>query len=81
MFIVGGRNSANTKRLARISESQGKPTYHIETADELQEIPVNQYEEIGVSAGASTPNWIIDRVVDSIATCQSEKSKNVKKPF
>jgi 4-hydroxybenzoate polyprenyltransferase len=81
MFIVGGRNSANTKRLARISESQGKPTYHIETADELQEIPVNQYEEIGVSAGASTPNWIIDRVVDSIATCQSEKSKNVKKLF
>jgi 4-hydroxy-3-methylbut-2-enyl diphosphate reductase len=81
MFIVGGRNSANTKRLARISESQGKPTYHIETADELQEIPVNRYEEIGVSAGASTPNWIIDRVVDSIATCQSEKSKNVKKLF
>ena len=81
MFIVGGRNSANTKRLARISENQGKPTYHIETADELQDIPVNQYEEIGVSAGASTPNWIIDRVVDSIATCQSEKSKNVKKLF
>jgi 4-hydroxy-3-methylbut-2-enyl diphosphate reductase len=81
MFIVGGRNSANTKRLARISENQGKPTYHIETADELKEIPVNRYEEIGVSAGASTPNWIIDRVVDSIATHQSEKGKNVKKLF
>jgi (E)-4-hydroxy-3-methyl-but-2-enyl pyrophosphate reductase len=81
MFIVGGRNSANTKRLATISESQGKPTFHIETADELNKIPVNQYEEIGVSAGASTPNWIIDRVVDSIATRQSEKGKNVKKLF
>jgi len=81
MFIVGGRNSANTKRLARISESQGKPTFHIETADELNEIPVDRYEDIGVSAGASTPNWIIDRVVDSIATRQSEKGKNVKKLF
>lgn len=81
MFIVGGRNSANTKRLAKISERQGKPTFHIETADELNEIPVNQYHEIGVSAGASTPNWIIDRVVDGIAIRQSEKSKNVKKLF
>jgi len=81
IFIVGGRNSANTKRLARISELQGKPTFHIETADELKEIPVNHYEGIGVSAGASTPNWIIDRVVDGIATRQSEKGKNVKKLF
>ena len=81
MFIVGGRNSANTKRLAKISERQGKPTFHIETVDELNEIPVSQYHEIGVSAGASTPNWIIDRVVDGIAIRQSEKSKNVRKFF
>jgi len=81
MFIVGGRNSANTKRLAKISERQGKPTFHIETVDELNEIPVSQYHEIGVSAGASTPNWIIDRVVDGIAIRQSEKSKNVRKLF
>jgi len=81
MFIVGGRNSANTKRLVRISGLECKPTFHIETADELNEINTNQYERIGISAGASTPNWIIDRVVDSIASRQREKEKKVKKLF
>lgn len=81
IFIVGGRNSANTKRLVRISEFQGKPTFHIETVDELKKIPINHYEKIGISAGASTPNWIIDRVFDSITSHQSEKSKRVRKIF
>jgi (E)-4-hydroxy-3-methyl-but-2-enyl pyrophosphate reductase len=78
MFIIGGRNSANTRRLARISELQGKPTFHIETAEELNEISISGYERVGVSAGASTPNWIIDRVVDGITGEQSEKREKVK---
>jgi len=78
LFIIGGRNSANTRRLARISDLQGKPTFHIETAEELKEISINGYDRIGVSAGASTPNWIIDRVVDSITNEQSEKREKVK---
>jgi (E)-4-hydroxy-3-methyl-but-2-enyl pyrophosphate reductase len=60
VFIIGGRNSANTRRLATISELQGKPTFHIETAEELNQISIRGFERIGVSAGASTPNWIID---------------------
>ena len=78
VFIIGGRNSANTRRLAGISELQGKPTFHIETAEELNQISIRGFERIGVSAGASTPNWIIDRVVDSIAGAQSGKAKKVK---
>jgi len=66
VFIVGGRNSANTQRLAQISESMGTPTFHIETAEEIREVPLEQYNRIGISAGASTPNWIIERVVDTI---------------
>jgi 4-hydroxy-3-methylbut-2-enyl diphosphate reductase len=81
IFIVGGRNSANTKRLVRISELGGKPTFHIETAGELDEIPTSTYDNIGISAGASTPNWIIDRVVDSITDHQSVKETKVKKLF
>jgi (E)-4-hydroxy-3-methyl-but-2-enyl pyrophosphate reductase len=61
VFIIGGRNSANTRRLATISELQGKPTFHIETAEELNQISIRGFERVGVSAGASTPNWIIDR--------------------
>ena len=66
VFIVGGRNSANTQRLAQISESMGTPTFHIETADEIRGLPLGKYSRIGISAGASTPNWIIERVVDTI---------------
>lgn len=64
IIIVGGRNSANTKRLTAISQKQGTPTFHIETADELRSIDLSKHEKIGVSAGASTPNWITDGVVD-----------------
>ncbi len=66
VFIVGGRNSANTRRLAELAKLRGKPAFHIETADELKEIDVSSYRRIGVSAGASTPNWIIGRVVDHL---------------
>jgi 4-hydroxy-3-methylbut-2-enyl diphosphate reductase len=73
MFIVGGMNSANTRRLASLSARKGTPTFRIETAEDLKNIPLNGYDKIGVSAGASTPNWIIDRVVDHLASRLGEK--------
>lgn len=78
VFIVGGRNSANTRRLAQISKAKGIPTFHIETAEELGAIPIDAYDKIGVSAGASTPNWIIERVVDHITGGWSQKKKTLK---
>ena len=62
MFVVGGRNSANTNRLAEICRQSGVPTYHIETADEIQDDWVSGMQEVGLTAGASTPSWIIDEV-------------------
>ena len=67
VFVVGGKNSANTCRLADLSRKQDTPTYHIETADEIQDADLRPFRSIGVSAGASTPNWIIDQVMDRIA--------------
>jgi len=66
LFVVGGKNSANTCRLADLAQKQNTPTFHIETADEIRNINLMPYERIGVSAGASTPNWIIDQVMDNI---------------
>jgi (E)-4-hydroxy-3-methyl-but-2-enyl pyrophosphate reductase len=66
VFIVGGLNSANTRRLAELAKLQGKPAFHIETAEELQKINIEPYRHIGISAGASTPNWIIDRVANHL---------------
>jgi len=73
MIIVGGKNSANTERLRTISEDSGTPTFLVETAGELQKIDLDPFENIGVSAGASTPNWIINGVLDHIAGKGREK--------
>ncbi len=71
LFVVGGKNSANTCRLADLAQKQNTPTFHIETADEIENIDLTPYKSIGVSAGASTPNWIIDQVMDKIADTRS----------
>ena len=66
MFVVGGRNSANTNRLAEICEQAGVPTYHIETASEIDPGWVSGMQVVGLTAGASTPEWIIDGVRDRL---------------
>jgi 4-hydroxy-3-methylbut-2-enyl diphosphate reductase len=63
MLVVGGRNSANTARLREICEATGTPTYHIETAQELESDWFSGAQRVGVTAGASTPEWIIEEVV------------------
>jgi 4-hydroxy-3-methylbut-2-enyl diphosphate reductase len=79
MFIVGGKNSANTRRLADLAQKQQTPSFHIETPTEMENINFGPYNRIGVSAGASTPNWIIDRVMDKIMEGQSRKLKKIGK--
>lgn len=66
VVVVGGKNSGNTKRLAEIVAATGKPAYHIETESELQRDNLSRYESIAIAAGASTPAWIIKRVVREI---------------
>jgi (E)-4-hydroxy-3-methyl-but-2-enyl pyrophosphate reductase len=66
MVIVGGRNSANTRRLAEISSSLGVKTFQVENENELEEKEIAGCENIGVTAGASTPNWVIEKVMDRL---------------
>jgi 4-hydroxy-3-methylbut-2-enyl diphosphate reductase len=61
MLVIGGKNSANTTRLAQICAEKCL-TYHIETAEELQDEWFDKIEKIGITAGASTPDWIIKEV-------------------
>lgn len=63
MVVVGGRNSSNTNRLAEISIEMGAPTFLIETDDEIDSDELSAFDVIGVTAGASTPSWVIERVV------------------
>jgi (E)-4-hydroxy-3-methyl-but-2-enyl pyrophosphate reductase len=73
MFVIGGRASSNTKRLAEVSEESGTRTYHIETETEIDPESLNNTEHIGVTAGASTPDWIIHNVVEHIRKLAEEK--------
>ena len=65
MIIIGGRNSANTNRLYELSREQAD-SYHIETVDELNPDWFTEKRAIGISAGASTPQWLIDEVVKKL---------------
>ena len=61
MLVIGGKNSANTTRLAQLCAKICR-TYHIETAEELRPAWFDNIEKIGITAGASTPDWIIKEV-------------------
>lgn len=67
MFVIGGHASANTSRLARICREIQPQTWHIETTEEIQPEWFDGVAKVGVTAGASTPRWLIDEVVTRIA--------------
>ncbi len=66
MVVVGGKNSANTGHLAQLCRMKGVPTYHIETAAEIEPAWFGGVNRVGVAAGASTPDWIIEEVVSRL---------------
>jgi len=73
VVVVGGYHSGNTKRLAQISEKAGLPTFHVETERDLDKEKLASMEVIGVTAGASTPNWMIKNVVKEIEAIRSRR--------
>ena len=67
MVVVGGRHSANTSRLAELCRQTGTPTWHIETASEVEPEWAEGADVVGVAAGASTPDEAITEVCDRLA--------------
>jgi (E)-4-hydroxy-3-methyl-but-2-enyl pyrophosphate reductase len=62
MVVVGGKNSANTRRLAETARSLGKPTFLVEDAVEAAALPIPPDARVGLTAGASTPPWLLEQV-------------------
>lgn len=71
MIIIGGKNSSNTKQLFSISKDNCPDSYHIEDEKDLDFAWFSGKALCGISAGASTPDWIIQNVVNAI-----EKNSN-----
>jgi len=65
MIVIGGRNSGNTRRLVELCSTHSR-SYHIETAAELEKKWFEGAKKAGVTAGASTPQWLVDDVVAAI---------------
>ncbi len=72
VIVVGGRNSANTRHLAEVCQETGVPTYHIERAEELDPAWVRGCRRVGVTAGASTPDWAVQEVVNRLRQLDPE---------
>lgn len=76
VIVVGGKNSANTRRLLTIVEQMGRRGYHIEEAGELQPGWFAGVSRAGVVAGASTPDWIIKEVVRKMEEMEEKRLEN-----
>ena len=68
VIVVGGKNSSNTTKLYEIAKNNCINTIHIENVNELPKefIENESFEKIGITAGASTPDWIIKEVIDKL---------------
>ena len=63
MIVLGGHNSSNTKKLADISRIYNDNVYLLESISEISLQELNKFNKIGITAGASTPDWIIKEAV------------------
>jgi len=64
MYVIGGKNSGNTTRLYEICKEICPKVFHIETKDEIDKSDLIGVENIGITAGASTPKFLIDEVIE-----------------
>jgi (E)-4-hydroxy-3-methyl-but-2-enyl pyrophosphate reductase (IPP and DMAPP forming) len=62
-YIIGGRHSSNSRKLLAVCEEQCKKSFLIETEEEIDPHDLEGVEKVGLTAGASTPNWLIEKIV------------------
>ena len=72
IIVVGGKESGNTKRLVEIAEAEGIPTFFGESEEDLDFEKMRHYNEIGVIGGASTPDWVLEKVVNKLEAAGQE---------
>lgn len=66
IIVLGGRNSANTRKLAEIAEGSGVPTIWIEHSGEIEGGWLENKAKTGIAAGGSTPDWLIHELIQKL---------------
>ncbi len=80
LVVVGGKNSANTARLTRIAAGL-IPVFQVETADDLDPARLGKFRTVGVTAGASTPSWLLQEVIDRLRDWSWERRGFLAREF
>lgn len=73
MIVIGGKHSSNTQKLVEISKKYCDNVYHIETIKDLSLQDIQKFNKIGITAGASTPDWLIK---EAILTMENNLNKD-----
>ncbi|MBW1733936.1 MAG: 4-hydroxy-3-methylbut-2-enyl diphosphate reductase [Deltaproteobacteria bacterium] len=73
VVVVGGYHSGNTRRLTQISRAADLPTFHVETEKDLDMDKLSRMRVVGLTAGASTPHWMIKNVMKEIEGISSRR--------
>jgi 4-hydroxy-3-methylbut-2-enyl diphosphate reductase len=76
-YIIGGRHSSNSRKLLAVCKEQCEKSFLIETEDEIRAEDLIGVEEVGVTAGASTPNWLIEKVINHLEEIGANAQKEM----
>ena len=76
MLVIGGKNSANTKKLVKIASEHCEHVYHIQTIYQLDLRPFKKFNKIGITAGASTPDSVIKEAVSRMDNMNRDEMNN-----
>lgn len=75
-YVIGGRHSSNSVKLLAVCQEQCERSFLIETPAEINPADLKGVKRVGVTAGASTPNWLIDQVVKRLHEIADESNPN-----
>ena len=73
MFVLGGLHSANTKKLEELCKKHNPQTFHLQNWEELDKKVLSGKTTAGVTAGASTPDWVIEEVAARLRQLAGER--------
>jgi (E)-4-hydroxy-3-methyl-but-2-enyl pyrophosphate reductase len=76
MVVVGGYNSGNTQRMVEVAKESGTPAFHIESEADLDSDTMAGFDSVAITAGASTPNWVINTVHRRLETLPYDVEKS-----
>lgn len=77
-YIIGGRHSSNSVKLLAVCKEQCEKSFLIETEEEINSADLDGVKTVGVTAGASTPNWLIDKIVKHLEAIGREQEVALK---